>query len=231
MSRTDEPRARWWPSAPSLAVKPSESVTRPVRSPIMAAREKSPTSADHPGSARTCRVVDPVRQAFDEYRAVYPPRVPDLSRQESPDEVSSISAAEGRREFTVAPADDVLTGAVPRARGEQQGTKYLWVVGLTDVPYALESLPGRTVPARGYLAHTNLTGGAQAHAGGEMWFLDEASVVINGGSGRYPPREPEELKKVAAALSRCGYRAGFMRFDDTGLPLRFLQPGEEPEWV
>lgn len=177
-------------------------------------------------------MVDQVQQAFDEYRAAYPPRDPNLANKTHDDELRLLRVDEGRRDLTVAPATAVATNSLPRSRGAQHRGKYLWVVGLNDVPYALEAGHNGPVLELGRVTHTNLTGGGPAHAGGEMWFLNTSSVVINGGSSRYRPGSLEELEQVATAFKRCGYRTGHMGYDEeTASFARYLLPGVEPEWM
>jgi hypothetical protein len=105
----------------------------------------------------------------------------------------------------------------------------LWVIGPEKIPHALEFLPDVAFH-RGYLSHTNLTGGAPAHSGGELWFTTASSIVINGGSGRYPPRSPEELEAVAAAFKGVGFQVASMGWDEEiNAPARYLRG--TPNWL
>lgn len=151
---------------------------------------------------------------FSDYRHQYPSRQPDLSLQRFPDETWQIGSELGITFLIPAPIPSVTTGSPPHARGESEDIKYLWVVGTELVPYALENGEGRQQLQRGRLAHTNLTGGSPAHSGGEMWFLNTETVIINGGSGRYAPRSVEELAKVAEAFKACGFRVAHMGYDE-----------------
>src|SRR5262249_20746089 len=143
-----------------------------------------------------------VNEAFAEYRQSYPPRDPDMSRVVSNDELRQLTGDEGLRELTPPPCEDVVCGQPPYVPNTRLEEKYLWVVSPEAVQYALELLPG-VIFQRGRLSHTNLTGGHPAHSGGEIWFIDPSSVVVNGGSGRYPPRSPDELDAAAQAFKKC----------------------------
>lgn len=129
----------------------------------------------------------------------------------------------------IPPVHGIIMGKVPTSRLDAKA-KYLWVVAMAGVPSALEIPQGGTKLSRGRLAHTNLTGGDEAHTAGELWFYDQTSIVINGGSSRYRPRNPEELESVARSFQAAGYKVASMGFDETG-PLRTLRKGEEPEWL
>lgn len=106
----------------------------------------------------------------------------------------------------------------------------LWVVGEEDVLHAEEQCEfGRTLATR-CIKHTNLTGGQAAYSGGELVFINERTIVVNGCSGRYGPRDASELRAAAAAFSASGYRVWSMGFDDeTAAPRRFV--GILPELV
>ncbi len=64
------------------------------------------------------------------------------------------------------------------------GTKYLWVIDKKGLKIVRE-LNEFTASERGYVSHTNLTGGGKAYSGGEVWFISENKVRINAGSGAY----------------------------------------------
>ena len=54
--------------------------------------------------------------------------------------------------------------------------------------------------------HTNLTGGADAYLGGEIWFSDAVSLFLSGGSGRYPPLHEAQLNDAVQVFESYGYR-------------------------
>ena len=60
-------------------------------------------------------------------------------------------------------------------------TKYLWTIDNKGVNVALEKTPWPT--PRGNIVHTNLS--SEASIGGEVWFKNERTVIVNAGSGRF----------------------------------------------
>lgn len=112
---------------------------------------------------------------------------------------------------------------------EQLESAHLWVVRLEDVVHALEHCAFGVKLASHVIKHTNLTGGEAAYSGGEMLFLDDSTLVINGCSGRYGPRSKDELHRVISAFAESGYRVMYMEYDEeTNRPLPFL--GVRPKW-
>lgn len=107
-------------------------------------------------------------------------------------------------EASVAPESGIRTGEPGIEYVDHQ--RYLWLVTPSHVLVAPEYGPSGLATQRKRLAHTNLSGGAAAHSGGELWYSDERSVRMNGGSSRYEPRSPEELRALAAAFVAAGYR-------------------------
>jgi hypothetical protein len=160
---------------------------------------------------------------------MYPSREPDLANKRFDDELRQLTTAEGLNELQLPPYGAANIGAAPRKAREAESTKYLWVVAQSNVPFALEMLPNVKFE-RGRLSHTNLTGGAPAHSGGEMWFTDPSIIIMNGGSGRYPPRSTDELDDVAKAFKAIGYKVAHMGWDtETSAPARYLRG--DPQWL
>jgi hypothetical protein len=170
-----------------------------------------------------------IDKIFTDYRKTYPARDPDLSRLGSNDELRQLTPAEGLRRLAPPPCSGVVTGSPPYAPQMQSKEKYLWVIGEESIVHALEQLPDVAFQ-RGYLSHTNLTGGAPAHSGGELWFTTASSIVINGGSGRYQPRSPAELEAVALGFKGVGFRVASMGWDEEiKAPARYLRG--TPAWL
>lgn len=163
-------------------------------------------------------------EAFEEFRKKYRAEPPRKNADHS-DELKLIGASCGLRYFTGAPANDLITG-LPRSSGDR--CAYLWVISPEEVPYAFKYTKCPDLPDSKELKHTNLTGGGNVHCGGELWFADEKSIVINGDSGRYGAQSNEQLDDAAAAFSQLGYRVATMGFDETGYPLTTLVG--DPEW-
>jgi hypothetical protein len=160
---------------------------------------------------------------LSQYRTEYTARPPDLATQRYDDEMRSFSVADGVAELLPPPAEPFEAGIPPRARGNGIA-KYLWVVTPSAVPYVLEEGTSGKLTKRGYAAHTNLTGGDDAHVGGELWFRDANSFYLNGKSGRYGPRSKTELEAVVMAFAAGGYSVASFGWDmDRNKPHAFLR--------
>ena len=62
--------------------------------------------------------------------------------------------------------------------------KYLWVIDKNGLCFILEAT-SNPAASRGFVCHTNITGGGQALQGGELWFGENNYIYINFWSGRY----------------------------------------------
>ncbi|MCX7050119.1 MAG: hypothetical protein NTX50_32120 [Candidatus Sumerlaeota bacterium] len=167
-----------------------------------------------------------VSEYCHEHRKAFSVRSPDLSRMRSKDEVSQAATADGLLEFAIPPAKEIVKGIPPTSHDDKRSgaTKYLWVVAKANVPIALEHPSKGTTLSGERLTHTNLTGGADAHTAGEIWFIDPTRIAINGGSSRYTPRSKAELDSVTSAFEAAGYRVVNMGWDEeSGKPLRYLE--------
>jgi hypothetical protein len=163
------------------------------------------------------------------YRKKFSARAPNLAGKKSDDELRQFTDADGLRDMTLPPAIEVLPGEPPLSRGNGK-FKYLWVITPSAVPLILEDGEAGRATVRGYAAHTNLTGGSDAHSGGELWFRDDRSFWISGGSGRYGPRSAEEMNAVVESFRAAGYAvASFGWSEETHTPQRFLRG--EAQWA
>ncbi len=117
-----------------------------------------------------------------------------------------------------------LASLVALEQDRTASVKALWIIGLSDVCFAQERGSFGQLRGRGYLAHTNLTGGDAAHSGGEMWLTDDGVMVLNGDSGRYRPRSAEELDEACEAFSDGDIDIISMGWDvDLNRPARTLR--------
>jgi hypothetical protein len=179
---------------------------------------------------------------FDAYRSIpeFAPRLPDLSRQEYSDETDDLSGDPQVTSFQVAPDDAVQFSSVsPKYTDDEDGewlnrdkaNLYLWLIRTDDVMICLELGELGKATLRNRLSHTNLSGNALAHCGGELWFKDAVSVYVNGGSSRFTPRNSAELAAVAEGIRSAGYRVCCFGWnEDRGAPKRTLRKGEI-EWL
>jgi hypothetical protein len=87
---------------------------------------------------------------------------------------------------------------------------YIWVILPGSVPVILETGEDVQPPplTMGVVKHTNLTGGAPACCGGEAWLdaLDADRLFVNGWSGRYGARTPQQLADAVQVFEGYGYK-------------------------
>ncbi len=87
--------------------------------------------------------------------------------------------------------------------------KYLWVLAENKILLAYEPIPVEN--PRGFICHSNITGGGKAIIGGELWFLknekEEIEVHINFDSGRYKTIDAPKQHPLVYSLFECvGYQ-------------------------
>ena len=158
---------------------------------------------------------------FEHYRTKNAPRQPDLRYQKNADELTQQSYCiwDGTAEFT---QFSNLAVSIPHMDGKEipKTERLLWVVASEDVRCAHEhSSSAKSGCTRGYLSHTNITGGKPAHSGGQLVFVKEDNVTIraifiDGRSSRYMPRSATEMKEIAQAFSSTGYDVYSLGWDD-----------------
>ena len=127
------------------------------------------------------------------------PRIP-----YQPHEFEKLDASHGLRALQPAPAQSVCFGR-PRVSIEDPGKHtYLWVIDDLGIPYIIDRpflhLNGA------HPKHTNITGGADAYLGGEIWFKDSITLFLSGSSGRYPPMHETQLNDAVQVFESYGYR-------------------------
>ena len=158
------------------------------------------------------------------YRQIYSEREPDRTKIQNSDETIALTEADGLIDFPRPGFPDYLAGNPPSGTGSPGNHTFLWVIEKNRIPVIIELCnAGRRLQSR-VIKHTNLTGGARAYCGGEIWFTDDRSFYLSGGSGRYPPRSEQELEAVVNIFASCGYGVTGLGWDhDTDAPARFLR--------
>lgn len=171
------------------------------------------------------------KNAFDQFRSyVGQPRSPAEELIANDDQRKLMSLEDGLMVWTDGVASSKPRSNPPLIERHQTQSVRLWVVREDDVVHAAEQCPFGASLESGVIKHTNLTGAQEAYSGGELLFLDESTVVVNGRSGRYGPRSKLELDQVVRAFAKSGYGVWSMGFDEeTNRPLGFV--GTFPEWV
>jgi hypothetical protein len=171
-------------------------------------------------------------EAFEGFRGTYAlkPLPPELVA--NADQIKQMLPEDGLLLWERGPIGDESgeDPGAPTITSDMDETKFLWVVELTRVPYAPERCEFGKSLESGVIKHSNLTGGGDAHCGGEMIKIDNDNIVVNGRSGRYGPKSQEEMSAVAKAFRTSGYNVWSMGFDDEAArPLPFI--GVTPVWI
>lgn len=163
------------------------------------------------------------------FRTKYPLRPPRAEAIRHSDELRQIAPEEGLEEFNLTLGTRAEKSPLPHST--PRGNTYLWVIGKNSIPAALETAEIGKSLHTGIIKHTNLTGGAEAHCGGEVWFIEEGVVVLGGSSGRYGPGHFDEQQIIDAGrvFKEQGYRVAVLGMDETGYPATLLVG--EPQWL
>lgn len=106
-------------------------------------------------------------------------------------------------------------------------SKYIWVIAQESVPFVKECGPACL------FKHTNLTGGEKAYCGGEVWFASAERLYLNGGSGRYPCEDNEDLlESVTNFYLDIGYAVAVPPAnEDNGVRPRVFKSEAMVEWL
>lgn len=169
--------------------------------------------------------------AFNKLRSTLgEPRLPPSGLIANDDQIKQMEGADGLAAWLDGEGHAGPPGEPPLLEQRDTQRANLWVVRADDVVYAEERCDFGAGLASGVIKHTNLTGGAAAFSGGELLFLDDGTIVVNGCSGRYGPRSKAELDQVVRAFVESGYGVWSTGFDEeTNRPAGFV--GTYPEWV
>jgi len=165
-----------------------------------------------------------MQDAFSIVRSeVKTPREPNLVSKKFDDELLQMALNDGLTE--VAQYEDSVTGTLescPEVTSQMTDDACLWAVRIVDTVYAPENCDFGKALNNKKIKHTNLTGGTPAYCGGELIWLGEREILVNGCSGRYGPRNVAEMKAAALAFSKAGYRVWSTGYDEgTGFCFKF----------
>ncbi len=166
---------------------------------------------------------------FTDFRNKYAARPPREDVIKNQDERIQMQQTDGLHFFDGNSGKAAICSNPPRVANDR-GALYLWAIALSEVPFALETVDfGKSLESK-VIKHTNLTGGNPAHSGGELWFLSENQILVNGASGRYGPETSKELEDAAVAFKSTGYQVASLGFDEeTGYSNRLLVG--DPLWL
>lgn len=131
-------------------------------------------------------------------------------------ELDQMGAEDGLEEFVDGPGEKrrLPLQIAPLDPASLPTPRRLWVVRSADVVHAEEECAFGSARSAGKIKHTNLTGGAPAFAGGELVALDGVTLVVSGDSGRYGPRNADEMHHVALAFKESGYAVYSPGYDE-----------------
>ena len=164
---------------------------------------------------------------FNNYRKNHELRA--AKRYDNDDELRLLNCTDGVEEFEDAPLAVGQDNMVPSTVNPDTDKKFLWVIRECDVPFILEHATITPALESKVCKHTNLTGGNDAYCGGEVWFVSEDRLILNGGSGRYPPNDAIEFSAVVESYKNAGYEVWSMGWDEgIGGPARVLKG--DPPW-
>lgn len=160
-----------------------------------------------------------------EFEANYPPQPP-RKPPSNQSELRRLSTSDGVFVVLTPPlATNVRT--TPNKHDHGGSGRHLWVLVDSTIPCILESAPQVVPPLEsGKAKHTNLTGGDPASCGGELWAdpIVDDKIYVNGASGRYGPRTPEQLEDAVSVFESVGFQVvSFGWDDDTDQPARVLR--------
>jgi hypothetical protein len=139
------------------------------------------------------------------------------------DELRQLSSTDGVMQLTSPPLS-VSERHIPTKSGDPGC--HLWVIDQSGIPFILEHVLLARPLASGRVTHTNLTGGAPASCGGEIWFdpADDALIYVNSCSGRYGPNSLYKLEHAVEVIRQLGYNTESFGWDfDADKPAKVLR--------
>jgi hypothetical protein len=167
------------------------------------------------------------QSCIDYFREKYPAQPPRLRAIKNNDELRKLNLEEGVEEFDICLGAKAKKGDLPVSH--PTNNPYLWVIGKGNIPAILEASEIGKILESKVVKHTNLTGGKDAHCGGEVWFLEDDKIIISGSSGRYGPDNGEKLVDAARVFKEQGYQVAHLGMDESGFPSVLLVG--DPEWI
>lgn len=123
--------------------------------------------------------------AFDNVRKHHSLKAMSASHVNNTDELVPMTRSQGLLEYCIAPTSNTVTTTCGPHEDNASIGRYLWALTVSDIPHAVEACAFGEKLISGEIKHSNLTGGSDAFAGGELWFRDDQTIIINFKSGRY----------------------------------------------
>jgi len=82
--------------------------------------------------------------------------------------------------------------------------RYLWIIDPSGLKILLERIEN-PYSSRRKMVHTNITDGANALQGGELWFSEEGKIYINNRSGRYGANTLKQREAILEYFRAIGF--------------------------
>lgn len=177
-------------------------------------------------------LIERTKIAFAKYRDAHQPdQVMNPGARRYSGDVDQMSSEDGLMCWVDGPVENI--GSEPATKPVFSGTpdgRRLWVVTSEHVLHALEACDFGSEREAGAAKHSNLSGGGRAFVGGELVFLNEATIGITGSSGRYRLRNRDEMAAIERAFIESGFNVWSMGYNqDVNRPNVFGL--SDPEWV
>lgn len=152
-----------------------------------------------------------MRNELNDFLARFPLQPPQRRLTDPESDFIELLPEDGLRILGPAPAVEVVITKPPAKKGDPDC--YLWVIDSRGLPYILERAATSRLPPDRPVKHPNLTGGRPASCGGELWFVSNSAIWVNGCSGRYMPRSEDELDTAATLFRALGYEVTSFGWD------------------
>lgn len=153
--------------------------------------------------------------AFSSIRSVIAtPRQPNLKSKKFEDELLQMESSDGLMQISQHPPCTFTPTECPEVTAGMLHAAHLWVVRVEDAVHAPENCEYGQKLNNTKIKHTNLTGGLPAYCGGELLWINAREILVNGCSGRYGPKNSEEMQAVAVAFANAGYRVWSTGYDE-----------------
>ena len=145
------------------------------------------------------RLAKKTRKAGETHREGFEPFIYDAIRNSVP------SVDQGFVTLTLEDAEIVRTQPHEEWSDAHRDACFLWVIDEDRIRLIREGTRNTRRDPQ-VVCHTNLTGNTKARIGGELFFCEDGTVIINQKSDRYGRATPEQFEVALNYFRRVGYR-------------------------
>lgn len=142
-----------------------------------------------------------IREVLLNYEKNNKRKLPNLLTLQYEDELKQLKWKHGVRRFP--PSKKIIKKSKTSITNCEKTTPFLWVALKDKIKIITEKTNSTWILTLKKAKHTNITGGGKAHAGGELWFIDNDSIVVTFSSGRYGPSSESELIRMSSFMQKC----------------------------